>query len=937
MGTMHRRPGLAIRALLSAALLAGMVVAVPAAAPGCEPPPTPFNMTVIGHSGGAFSSIEATGNHVLAVQGTALVSYDVGSGVPVAAGFASAPEPDCSLFLDGARAYVVGLNTFGIYDITDPASPALLATADMPSPEYEIVGFFAAGDYAYAGYEKYGSFGTKVFDVADPATASVIAYSGLIFTDRTPDVVGGYVYATAADGQVDLIDLGNPTDPSIEFSFGSNASDAAVANGYLFASRGSGAGGVMVYDLANPSIPAYTGATSGALGGSVAAVNDRLWRITTDGVELWNTAVKTAPALVETDAATGALEVASANTALAFVITEPDADGSTSMLCFETDSVPGMDTLAATLTSDAGDNASVIVGDTAYIASPAGLRVLDLGSVGLPLLGSLDMPAEPLDLAVSGTTAVFATDAGIRVADVTDPASPAARDDVTVTGGLFRVALDGDVAYGVGTVGLYVFDVSDPANVSVLDSVGISSATDLDARDGRVWVTQANGDSSGTVYEYDATDPASLIRSAEHYIPGGIPSVTVTTETAFVGLSGSAVKTFDISEPGTLYYTNWIDVGSELVADVSAKDGILLTAGAAGVKQTGVYEPTMPYQMGFSPTAGDRVAGDGDLIAVSSAGGGTTFLRYDPVSFRTFGGTRFETAIAMSQTFDSSEYVVLATGRSYPDALAGVPLAYALNAPILLTERDYIPDDVAAEIERLGATKAIVLGGVSAVSPNIVAQLQSMGFASGSIERISGATRYETARAIALRLQQVLGAGNVDKAFVATGLNFPDALAAAGAAAKAGCPILLVKPGDSNAAALAAIASLGINDTVIVGGPAVVPNDIAAKLPSPERLSGANRYETAVRIAQWSMADPGASFAATNLFVVTGTNFPDALACGVVAAGSDAPTLLVGSDPPPETLGFIRDNAADIDRVDIVGGDAAVSAAVEHWIVTYVK
>jgi len=947
MGTSHARPGLAIRAVLSLALLAGMTVAAPAATVvGCEPPPTPFNMTVVGHSGGLYSSVETTGNHLLAIQGNALVSYNTASGSALASGTASAPEPGAALYLDGDRAYAVGINSFGIYDITDPGAPVLLSIADMPSPEYEIVGFFASGDYAYAGYEKLGSFGTKVFCVEDPATASVVAYSGLVLTDMRPDAIGGRILAVNADGEIDDISLADPTNPVVADTFGVNITDADVDGGYLYAAiDNAGNGGVAVYDVDTPLLPAFMGSTPtlGMPGGKIAAAADRVWRITESNLELWNTATKSAPAKVEQDAVAGEFDLAAApDFQHAYVATGPDPDGVTTIQCFETESVPGFDTLAWTLESDAGDAASVIADGLAYVISPSGLRVQDLVADGMPILGECAIVAEPTDVSVDGLYAAIATEAGLTLVDVTDPMAPAVTDDIAVSGGLTRVALKGTTVYGAGPSGLFSFSLSNPAALSQLDSYAAADLTDLDARDDRVWVTQATGDTSGYVIEFDAANPANLVRTADHGLPSGMPAVTVTTETAYVGMTdpswgGSAVKTFDISEPGTLYYTNWIDAGAWLATDVFAKDGILLTAGDNGVQQLGVYDPSMPYQMGFSPASGERVAGEGDLIAVSSAGGGTTYLRYDPVSFRTFGGTRFDTAIAMSQTFDSSEYVVLATGRSYPDALAGVPLAYALNAPILLTEREYIPDEVVAEIERLGATKAIVLGGTSAVSQNIVDQLGSLGMALADIERISGATRYETARAIALRLQRVLGAGSIDKAFVATGLNFPDALAAAGAAAKAGCPILLVKPGDSNAAALAAISSLGIDDTVIVGGTAVVPADIAARMPSPERLSGANRYETAVRIANWSLADADTTFDPANLFVVTGTNFPDALACGVVAAGTDAPTLLVGSDPPAETLEFIRDNATQIERVDIVGGDAAVSSAVEHWLVTYVK
>lgn len=946
MGTLHARPGLAIRAVLSLALLAGMIVAAPAATIGCEPPPTPFNMTVVGHSGGLYSSVETTGGYLLALQGNALVSYNTQSGSALTSGTASAPEPGAALYVDGARAYAVGSNRFAIYDISDPGAPVLLSVADMPSTEYQIVGFFAYGDYAYAGYEKYGSFGTKVFCVEDPATASVVAYSGLVLTDMRPDATGGRILAVNADGQIDNISLADPANPVVESSFGVNIADADVDNGYLYASlESAGNGGVAVYDVANPALPVLEGSTpvAGMPGGRITAAADRVWRVTEDNLELWNTATKSAPAKVEQDAVPGGFDLAAApDFQHAYVACGPDLDGMTSIQCFETESVPGFDTLAWTLESDAGDAAAALAGDMAYVVSPSGLRVQSLVAAGMPLVGTCDTTAEPFDVSVDGGYAALATEAGLTLVDVTDPTTPVVTDDITVSGGLTRVVLKGDVAYCVGPQGLFTFATGNPALLAQLDSYAAADLTDVDARDDRVWVTQSTGDTSGYVIEFDAANPSNLQRTADHGLPSGMPAVTVTTETAFVGMTdpnwgGSAVKTFDISEPGTLYYTNWIDAGSWLANDVFAKDGVLLTAGANGVQQLGVYDPSMPYQMGFAPAPGERVTGEGDLIAVSSQGGGTTYLRYDPVSFRSFGGTRFETAIAMSQTFDASEYVVLATGRSYPDALAGVPLAYALNAPILLTERDYIPDEVVAEIGRLGATKAILLGGTSAVSQNIVDQLESMGMASADIERISGATRYETARAIALRLQQVLGAGSIDKAFVATGLNFPDALAAAGAAAKAGCPILLVKPGDPNTAALGAINSLGISDTVIVGGTAVVPADVAARMPSPERLAGANRYETAVRIANWSLSDVDTTFDPANLFVVTGTNFPDALACGVVAAGADAPTLLVGSDPPAETLEFIQDNASAIERVDIVGGDAAVSSAVEHWLVTYVK
>ncbi len=79
MNTKHSKRNPVVSAVLSLALLAGLIVAAPVAAPanGTEAPPTPFNLTTVGHSGGQFSSVETTGTFMLTVQGNALVAYDM--------------------------------------------------------------------------------------------------------------------------------------------------------------------------------------------------------------------------------------------------------------------------------------------------------------------------------------------------------------------------------------------------------------------------------------------------------------------------------------------------------------------------------------------------------------------------------------------------------------------------------------------------------------------------------------------------------------------------------------------------------------------------------------------------------------------------------------------------------------------------------------------
>ena len=80
---------------------------------------------------------------------------------------------------------------------------------------------------------------------------------------------------------------------------------------------------------------------------------------------------------------------------------------------------------------------------------------------------------------------------------------------------------------------------------------------------------------------------------------------------------------------------------------------------------------------------------------------------------RLAGSNRYDTAAVISKaTYDKASNVVLASGKSYADALAGVPLANKLNAPILLTDPTKLSAETLTEIKRLGAKNVTILGGI---------------------------------------------------------------------------------------------------------------------------------------------------------------------------------------------------------------------------------
>ncbi|KUK49012.1 MAG: hypothetical protein XD74_0394 [Actinobacteria bacterium 66_15] len=302
------------------------------------------------------------------------------------------------------------------------------------------------------------------------------------------------------------------------------------------------------------------------------------------------------------------------------------------------------------------------------------------------------------------------------------------------------------------------------------------------------------------------------------------------------------------------------------------------------------------------------------------------------------GDDRYATAVDVSQRVFpiGAETVVIATGANWPDALGGTALAGALNGPVLLVGTNVVPSVVSQEIDRLGATNAIILGGTSAVGAEVEITLKTQ-LGAGNVERIKGNDRYETANAVALRVIAELGEDYDGMAFVATGADFPDALAAAPLAARQHWPLFLAHPVNGLTAGTKA-AMADVTDAAVLGGTAVVSSDVYTQLDADlsgtvDRLWGADRYATAVDVAEYAVDNAGHDW--DRVGVTTGMNFPDALAGGVAQGKMNSVMLLTA----PDTLSSapaaaLAANKAEIDSVTFFGGANAVVPGVRSAVLT---
>jgi putative cell wall-binding protein len=295
-----------------------------------------------------------------------------------------------------------------------------------------------------------------------------------------------------------------------------------------------------------------------------------------------------------------------------------------------------------------------------------------------------------------------------------------------------------------------------------------------------------------------------------------------------------------------------------------------------------------------------------------------------PVDPNRIAGTdRYATAAqtAASAFAPGVGVVFVGSGQNFPDALSGASAAAAGGGPVLLVENGLLPMSAAQELALLRPGRIVLLGSSATVDAPVMSLLE--GYTTGVVTRLAGSDRYATAAAVS----RATFAPHPAAVYVASGLNFPDALAGASAAAHVGAPVLLVSGGipSSTAAELQRLAPAHI---YVLGSAATVSAAIEAGLrqytmsrsaSSVTRLGGPDRYATAVLIAQATYAT------ADTLYIANGQNFPDALA----GAPLGGPLLLVptGAVVPPEVLAEVAHLAHS--KLVVLGGPTSVSDAAD--------
>jgi len=200
--------------------------------------------------------------------------------------------------------------------------------------------------------------------------------------------------------------------------------------------------------------------------------------------------------------------------------------------------------------------------------------------------------------------------------------------------------------------------------------------------------------------------------STEAQGPGTYEITVTVSDGALTGSASFILRVVEVNVPPVLapIGAKSVDEGSELTFNATATDSdlppqtVTFSLGddapeGATITPGGVFSWTPTEAQGpavhaVTVIASEGVATDSEVVFVNV---GAVDVTVTPVE----GDDRVGTAIEVSgQSFlGGAVYALVATAFDWPDAICGSGLAGAIDAPVLLTAPDQLPDAVKAEID----------------------------------------------------------------------------------------------------------------------------------------------------------------------------------------------------------------------------------------------
>lgn len=330
-------------------------------------------------------------------------------------------------------------------------------------------------------------------------------------------------------------------------------------------------------------------------------------------------------------------------------------------------------------------------------------------------------------------------------------------------------------------------------------------------------------------------------------------------------------------------------------------------------------------------------ARDAGVLLIGAAGNDATTTPSYPAAFDEVVGTAASDRDDARYSFSNhGSWVDLAAPGCNPSTVAGgytssycgtssaTPVVAGIAGLLLSHAADATADDVRTVLQETSRSRSYVRYGRVDAAEAITALAPVTSTPTAIVERLAGEGRIGTA--IEVSKQTFPSADTVVLAYAG---NFPDALAGAPLAKKLGAPMLLTGGGSLEDDVKDEITRLKASRVVVLGGTGAISEEVAKELdgafPEVDRIAGADRYDTARKVAVEVLK--GQSGTGRAYLVNGSTSWADAVAVSALAAQQGRPILLTTKDGlPTATLKALQD--LDISELTVVGGDGVVAETV---------
>ncbi len=291
--------------------------------------------------------------------------------------------------------------------------------------------------------------------------------------------------------------------------------------------------------------------------------------------------------------------------------------------------------------------------------------------------------------------------------------------------------------------------------------------------------------------------------------------------------------------------------------------------------------------------------------------------------------------LGVLSTVPNDDYsLMIGTSMAAPHVSAAAAVLYSIDPSLTIDRIKDILYSTSTDLGDVGLDEYFGWGRLD-LEAAVAELLDSTAY---SAVTLSGETRYDTMEQI---IQYYIQATDEepsasDTVIIASGENYPDALAASGLAGKCAAPVLLTSATALSSQTMISLEALDPSRVLVLGGESAISPSVLSQIKQVVsaatlvRIAGDTRVETALEIYEQGANDSSAETEAwgDTAIVTTGYQFADALAIAPFAYRMRAPLFLTQSDGSidAQVKSFLTSGA--FTRVIVVGGNRVIPDTV---------